>query len=184
LGEKRGKAWQAGSWELQDVDEGCIVADDVTSLLHSLRDAIANDATTKVWTQAQYSADHHVYVGVDQKNPPAPSNYPAVGLFPVRSKQGYALTAKTREFTAACAIEDETMLTTGIDNATEYNGLPNLTTFCALIQDAIVTVSLDAGGWINVSDIEYGVLSVFPTFGGTIDITIDIDYFQGGEVFS
>jgi len=91
---------------------------DVNTLLTSIRDAIAGDAATKVWTQATYTKDHTLFVGVDINTPPAEADCPCVVLAPVEKVGGEEQDTIGHQFNVSCEIFDESMTT--VTSTTTY----------------------------------------------------------------
>lgn len=135
----------------------------MTTLLHSLRDAVHDDSTLQTWCNAQYSQAQHVYVGVDERKPPEDSDYPLVHLFPVRKNGGYAVSAIDHIIGATCGIYNSSMATTGKANAVEYQGIEHIETFREYVENAIAAV--DTGDiFITSLSIEYETIEYFPFF--------------------
>lgn len=122
------------------------------TILAAIRDAIAGSATIKAWTQANYSADHKVFVGIDRRNPPGESDCPFVVILPEHKKAGLSANVIQHEFYLCCAICDENTRTGLASNITEYSGVQNIETFRGLVLDAIDGASFSG----RITEIETG----------------------------
>lgn len=90
----------------------------MNTLLASIRDAIAENAAIKVWTNATYGKDHKVYVGVDTRNPPPASDCPLVAVAHAGKVDGEAQETLVGRFAIALEIIDENM--TAVTSTTTY----------------------------------------------------------------
>lgn len=141
---------------------------DMNTLLTSIRDAIASNAAIKVWTQATYTKDHKVFVGVDTKNPPGEADCPCVALSPSEKHGGNSEDVITHVFNVSCEIIDETSTTTG--NIVEYSGVQDIETFR---QKVLAAVDGVAGIRITKVETGYETIMFFPSFMCDMEITIE-----------
>jgi hypothetical protein len=81
----------------------------INTLLASIRNAIAEDAAIKVWTNATYDKDHKVYVGVDTRNPPSVSDCPVVVVALAGKVDGESQEAVIARFAVMMEVIDENM---------------------------------------------------------------------------
>jgi hypothetical protein len=155
----------------------------VITLLHNLRDAVADDTATKAWCQTNYSRDHKVYVGIDDRKPPADAEYPLVHLFPLTKTAGYELASQDHGIGATCGVHNETTTATGKANAIELTGIIHIEEFRKLVETAIIS----AADWpVRVAsiNIEYETVEFFPFFLAAMEIKLAHDYSQGEDVFA
>jgi hypothetical protein len=57
-------------------------------LLIAVRDALAADAALDAWCQAKFGKSATIFIGIDEQNPPAESDYPLVSLTGVTHDRG------------------------------------------------------------------------------------------------
>jgi hypothetical protein len=79
----------------------------MNTLLASIRDGIANSAAIKVWTQANYTKDHKVFVGMDTRYPPGESDCPFVVMIPHHKVAGESAESIPHQFYFYLGIFDE-----------------------------------------------------------------------------
>jgi len=155
----------------------------IITLLNAMRDAVADDADTKTWCQAQYGSDHQVLVGLDRRRPPeAESDYPLVHLYPGMETEGYELEEETVVINASCGIYDTANLSGLSDNITQMQGIGNVVAFRGYVRAAIAGASL---GSVFIHRIEslYDTVEFYPAFIVTLRITIGAPYSLGGDPF-
>ena len=154
----------------------------ILTLLHNLRDAIADDINIKTWSQTNYTRDHKVYVGIDDRKPPPVSEYPIVHLFPINKISGYELAAQDHGIGATCGIHNEGTTNTGKTNAFELTGIIHIEEFRKLVETAIINAAV----WpvrVEALNIEYETVEFFPFFLATMEFKLAHDYCQGEDVF-
>lgn len=61
----------------------------INTIIDNWKVVIANDTSIKTWTQTNYSKDHTLYVGIDERDRPPDADYPCVLLYPGRKSAGY-----------------------------------------------------------------------------------------------
>lgn len=133
---------------------------DMNTLLTSIRDAIARDAAIKVWTQATYTKDHNIFVGVDTKNPPAESDCPCVALSPSEKRGGNSEDVISHVFNVSCEIIDESMTATS-----------STTTYKDSIL-ALITAELEREGK-SAAEIATAIALITDSFDDDLTVTID-----------
>lgn len=62
---------------------------DINTIIDNWKLIIANDQALKAWTQATYTKDPTVYVGIDERDRPPDADYPCILLFPGHKSAGY-----------------------------------------------------------------------------------------------
>jgi hypothetical protein len=149
---------------------------DMNTLLTSIRDGIAGNAAIKTWTQATYTKDHKVFVGLDTRFPPAESDCPCVVLSPARKIGGESQEVITHKFEVSCEIINEGSTTTS--NKVEYNGVQEIETFRQKVLDAIHGL---ADIRIRTVETEYETIMFFPSFMCDMVITIEEETEFGSE---
>ena len=150
---------------------------DMNALLTSIRDAIASNAAIKTWTQATYTKDHKVFVGVDTRNPPAESDCPCVVLSPSEKVGGNSEDVIAHVFNVSCEIIEETSTTSG--NKVEYDGVQYIETFR---QKVLAAVNGVAGIRITKVETAYETIMFFPSFMCDMQITIEQETEFGDDV--
>lgn len=154
----------------------------ILTLLHNIRDAVAEDSETKAWCQINYNRNHNVYLGVDVRKPPTETNYPLVHIFPIGKRAGYGLDAQEHMIGITCGIYDADTETTTEDNIIELQSIGKLEEFRKLVETAVAGADLITGTIEEIS-IEYETVEFFPFLLTTQEFKIDSEYYQGGDVF-
>ncbi|OPY78288.1 MAG: hypothetical protein A4E65_02311 [Syntrophorhabdus sp. PtaU1.Bin153] len=142
----------------------------MNTILTTVRDAVADDSTVKTWTQATYTADHTVFLGIDSRNPPPHSSYPAVSLYPIQKLSGYGQDTIVHAIGVSVGIHDNTLAAGGKSNVTEYNGMQRIETFRGKVIDAVVMALVGLSLRITRIETEYSAIEFFPFFLATIEI--------------
>lgn len=140
---------------------------DMNTLLTSIRDAVANNAAIKAWTQLTYAKDHKVFVGIDTRNPPGESDCPCVVLSPVHKLGGGNQDVIVHDFMVSCEVINEDSTVTG--NITEYAGVQEIETFRQKVLDAANTIS----DRIVKVGTDYEAIMFFPSFMCDMQISIE-----------
>jgi hypothetical protein len=91
---------------------------DMNTLLTSIRDAISDNAAIKVFTQAEYSKDHTVFVGIDTRALPGQTDCPCVVLGFGMKDSGEEAPSIEHGFVVSCEVYDENTRT--VSEATTY----------------------------------------------------------------
>jgi len=81
----------------------------ITTIINSIVTALSQSTTINDWCRQYYAASQTVYVGVDQRKPPADSEYPIISVFPIRKSVGYALEQKGHGVGITCGINEDTL---------------------------------------------------------------------------
>jgi hypothetical protein len=61
----------------------------INTILDNWKLIIALDPLIRAWTQATYSKDHTIYIGIDERDRPPDADYPCILLYPARKSSGY-----------------------------------------------------------------------------------------------
>lgn len=139
----------------------------LVSLLQTLRTAVTGSAAISAWCQDNYQQEVKVFIGLDERDPPAESDYPLVHLFPQNKETGLAVADKQHVFGATAGICDET--------AAGDNELPQvakLEAFRVLVQAAMLA-ALPDGITCNRISTEYETVGLFPFFLVTSEFTVE-----------
>lgn len=154
----------------------------MNTLLVAIRNAIADDTTTKAWTQTNYTKDHKVYVGTDRRQEPAESAYPLVAIFPAGKEAGYDAEVYSHDIDIVCGINDgNTRTVAGKANIVEMTGIENIESFRKLVENAITGASL--GGTITMLSIIYEPIEFFPYFLAGMTVRVVSYAAQGDDPF-
>ena len=154
----------------------------ITTLLEAVRDAIHDDSATKTWCTTNYTRNHKVYVGADQRKPPAQDQYPLVGLIPVNKVAGYELTEQEHGIGITCGLYNEDLATTGKANVVECQGISHIEAFRKLVETAAVG-AISSPQRVDEINIEYETLEFFPYFLVTMELKVTDKYYQGDDAF-
>jgi len=152
----------------------------ITTLLNTLRDAIHDNSATQTWCTAQYTRNHHVYVGVDARKPPDVDEYPLFHLFPSAKAAGYNLGRADHVIGCTSGVYNTGLRTTGKASVVEYTGVANVESLRKLGETAIAA-AIPANHALEVVEIEYETVEFFPFFLATMEMTISHDYAQGDD---
>ena len=136
----------------------------INTLTSDFAEAVAADEAIKIWTQANYTADHRVYVGLDVRNPPGEDDCPYVVLYPVKKQFGQHRLEKLHEIEVVGCIHDTALRAhEGISNIREYAGVQNIEVFRKLNETSIAGV--DIGNLtLSVIVVDYEMIESFPFF--------------------
>jgi len=134
-------------------------------LIHTLRDALANDAPLLTWANDTYGRDPSIFVGLDERNPPTESEYPAIHLYPERRSGDLQLGDNEYRLSVVIGIYDDSAGETppGVPAATELPGVERLENGVTLIVAAI-TGALTTGLFFRSVTVEYETVEFFPYF--------------------
>jgi len=144
----------------------------------AIRDAIHDDATTQAWCAAEYGSTHKVYVGIDERDPPAEGDCPLVHVFPMGQINGMDLEQKDRSFGVVCVLHDDAASVQARGNIVEKKSIGNLLTFTKYVVAAIDGVDID--DWeIGVADVEFDTIESFPFILSSVEVRLTRPYYQG-----
>jgi len=134
----------------------------INTLLNDFSEAVAQSSTIKAWTQANYTADHKVYVGMDTRKPPNKDDCPYVAIYPERKQIGQHQREKHHEIEVVCCIHDDTSRThPGISNLIEYTGVQNIESFRKLVETCIAGVDI-GNATLSLVSVDYEMIESFP----------------------
>jgi hypothetical protein len=136
----------------------------INTLLNDFAEAVAQSSTIKTWTQANYSADHKVYAGMDTRDPPDENDCPYMALYPIRKLLGQHQREKHHEIEVVCCIHDTTTRAhDGITNLIEYKGVQNIESFRKLVETCIASVDIGNAN-LSLVTVDYEMIETFPFF--------------------
>ena len=136
----------------------------INTLINDFSEAVASSATIKTWTNANYTSDHTVFVGLDTREPPGESDCPYVAMYPVRKHIGQHEREKNHQIeVVACLFDTGTKSHGAITNITEYAGVQNIEAFRKLIETDIAGVDI-GNATLSVIAVDYEAIEVFPFF--------------------
>ena len=143
----------------------------INTLIDTLSAAVATDADLSAWCQANYGRGPMVFIGFDERNPPAADDLPAVILYPVSKAVGLMRTGKDHGVMVECWLENDGLRPRdGIANIVEYTGSYHIEQIRKLVEN--VSRSIDTGDAILAeADIEYDTVSHFPAFFAVMLLT-------------
>lgn len=144
----------------------------INTLINNFAETVAQASAIKTWTQANYTADHKVYAGMDTRKPPKKDDCPYVCLYPVQKHVGQHSREKHQEIEVVCCIHDTTTRAhAGITNLTEYTGVQNIESFRKLVETAIAGVDI-GNATLSVIAVDYEMIETFPFFmcGMVLDV--------------
>ena len=159
---------------------------DMLTLYNAIRNGIADDAAIKAWCQANYSQNHKVYAGMDDREPPDGADCPYVYIYMESKQVGYQLEKKGHAIGIITEIYKEgTTAVTGKSNITAQTGVIHNEEFRKLIETSVIGVlsielSEDA---IEQIDITYEDSDPYPYFRSYMGFSINENYYQGSDVF-
>ncbi len=152
--------------------------------LATIRDALANNAAIKVWTQATYTKDHKVYVGIDPRNPPPDTAYPLIALSPADGSEGWSEDVSLYTIGIGCGIIQEAQTTGLAANIVQYAGVMEIEAFRKKVEDAITgIVESTLGGRVDSLKVEYETIEFFPSFLCHMIFTIVKEQSQGDDPY-
>jgi len=154
----------------------------IDTLLDTLADAIASNATLSAWATTTYGKAHKVFINMDQHAPPEASDAPFVVIYKQSKTEGQGVDPRSHGIGVRCAVNDSTKATPTHTNQTEYNGGSRLETMRRYTRNAVTGASM---GNCTVDSIatEYGPLENFPWFVCDMSITILEDALIGVDPF-
>ena len=158
----------------------------MNTLYNAIRDGIADNANIKSWCQTNYSQDHKVYAGLDDRHPPAESECPYVYLFMDSKQVGYRLEQKAHAVGVICEINNDSIGTVvGKANIVVYTGINHSEDFRKLVETAAIAAvaELIHEAAVEQIDISYEDSDPFPYFRSYMAFSINENYYMGDSVF-
>jgi hypothetical protein len=153
---------------------------DINVIIQNLRDIIAADSATKVWTNATYGRDHKVFVGVDTRDPPGATDCPFVVISPDGKTGGWSEDQIRHIVSVDCEVSTDTQTVT--TNKIEYSGVQEIETFRQKVLMAIKGMTAaQIGGRIDDIITTYETILFFPAFICDMKLTIVQDLAQGDD---
>jgi len=159
---------------------------DMLTLIETWGATVADDAATKVWTQANYSRDHQVHLGIDEDDPETDiTDLPLVNIMMDTKRVGWQVPAKGHAVDVICAIHKEGNTATGKSNLTKLTGVVFIETFRKLIETAITGIYTEGTDLLRIDslDIDWSGIDLFPFFLANMSFVVNEDEFQGTDVW-
>lgn len=147
----------------------------IITLLQDFRALIHQDAALQAWSQLHYGDGVQSYIGVDERNPPAPG-LPEVHLFPISKRTGLGVESKSHQVGLTCGIYDDGESVLVYDSARELQAVARLEEFRVLVLAAVRQTTID-GLLFQAIETEYETVEYFPNFFAVMALTIE----QPGE---
>ena len=158
---------------------------DINTILTNIRNGVADDSATKVWTQATYAKDHKVFVGIDLRDPPRSEYCPDVSIYPLKKSSGDNSVTKDHHFGVGVRIYDDTQATPARANIVEFNGVQRVESFRKLVETAIVTaVETTTHLFISEMEVTYEAVRFFPYFLAEMEFTAQEPRCLGESAFT
>lgn len=152
----------------------------LTSLVEHFRAAIYADASIASFCTTNYAKSVKLYVGYDQKNPPASANCPFIAIVPVGRSMGIMENEYVYHIDIDFGIVDNTFSDYQSNGSQEMRGFYRIDSFAELINTALETIA--SGHNLATDLINYQVtMDAFPLIVGQMTIearlanTIGID---------
>ena len=134
------------------------------SLMAIFRTAVHNDSDLQAWCATTYGQAHHVYAGIDLRNPPKESEYPLVFFALDGKTQGQGVANMAHRIGVDCGIANESLRTiAGESNTVELAGISEIAEFNGYVLD-IFQANLPAGYFIDTVETTYSEIDTFPFF--------------------
>jgi len=111
-------------------------------LCAEIRNAIATDSALLAWCVAQFGKSPSVWVGIDEENPPAASQYPVIALLKIDQIRGGSKDENVWELTLGIAVSNNGIVTSGITYT--YTGMLQAETLRELAEDSIYRAKLSS----------------------------------------
>jgi hypothetical protein len=157
----------------------------ITTLINLFRDTLKDNETISHWCETNFSKEHTVYKGMDQRNPPASTEYPLVHLYPVNKRVGSGQDEASHVIGVTCGVYKDSVTTTDATHGVlkEYAGIDLLEAFRKLVENAVVA-ALPAEASLSMLNIEYETIEFFPFLLASMEFVITIPYVLGTDIFA
>lgn len=144
---------------------------DAITLASQIQHAIAVDANVLAYCNSEFSARPHIFVGVDDENPPDKTKYPVVALFDFFVSGGGASNSNiVYEMSVGCGVINDAIEYDADLKTTLYRGLVQAETLRSTVFAALKTARL---GKITIKDGAVGQVMVFPMFVAGMTVAIE-----------
>lgn len=147
----------------------------IITLLQDFRRLIHENEPLRAWCLSRYGSEVQTYIGVDERNPPAPGA-PEVHLFPISKTTGLGVENKSHQVGVTCGIYDDEESVLVYDSGRELQAVARLEEFRALVLAAVRATAID-GLLFQAIITEYETVEFFPNFFAVMALTIE----QPGE---
>lgn len=143
----------------------------IITLLQDFRRLLHENQPLRDWCLSRYGAEVQTYIGVDERNPPAPGA-PEVHLFPISKTTGLGVENKTYRCGISCGIYDEEESTLVYESGRELQAVARLEKFRVLVLAAIRATAIDGLIFQEIAT-EYETVEFFPNFFAVMALTIE-----------
>jgi hypothetical protein len=132
-------------------------------LIEKIRDAIKDQTEINAWTILNYDRHHKVYIGYEEENPPAQTDYPLIVLSPIGQTRSTNKDYGEMFILGAYGLYETGKTTAG--NVVTYTGVKRVLEYRETVEDVLFDSSTDYGGaWIESADEDIEPLELFPFF--------------------
>lgn len=154
----------------------------IGTLLTTLSQAIAANATLNAWGTTTYGKTPKVFVDAIPGDAPQASDAPYTLITKLAKAEGQTVDPMPHTFLIRCAVYDATIAASGYANLTIYYGGGRLETMRGYVRNAVTGASL---GNLTVDEIrtEYNPVEAFPWFTCDMTVTIGEAYVIGDNPF-
>jgi hypothetical protein len=152
---------------------------DINTLIDSLAEGIANDATLKNWANVSYAQDVTVFLNFDERNPPTSDQCPAVCVFPADKSYSGGRYLDTIEY--VCILHDaEAREHVSIADIVEYVGVRHIETFRRHVL-AVIAAIIEDTDTSRISDVSvaFDTITQFPYILAETVLTIETPWTIG-----
>ncbi|MFA5436125.1 MAG: hypothetical protein WC372_08825 [Candidatus Neomarinimicrobiota bacterium] len=137
-------------------------------LLAAIRDALASDTALDTWCRAQFAKPATIFIGIDEKNPPAESDYPLVSLTGVTHDRGDYTQEISWDVFLGIGVVNETITTSG--NKQTAEGLLQAEAMRELAENAIFRARIASTKSSGLSSTE----SYYPLYVSYTALTMSV----------
>lgn len=141
---------------------------DLYDLIEDLRDAVARDAAAVAWSVSNYGKTHNVFIDQDPENPPGESAAPDVQFHSPSKGADEEKRNIDYGFGVFVSIKDESEVSGGDANVTEFTATQKVNQYVVLILAAIR--SAKPANYYMSYDYLIDTISNFPIF--EVDIAV------------
>ena len=156
---------------------------DMNAILDALRDGIARDPDVAAWSELTYGQAHHVFVGLDEKDPPKSSEYPAVLIHPTDKAAGEDEEHITHGIAIETGVYDEAKETLPDINVTEMLGVKRSESFRKLVEAAALTAADSLGLRPSSLRATYSGTEIYPYFLASMELSFVQPTTMGMDMF-
>lgn len=156
---------------------------DISTLIDTIKTALANDAAVDNWANLTYGQTHTTYVNIDIRNPPGEDDCPYIVFYPTSKTMGSKSARKQHRFDVICCIHDSESETNPESNIVEYKGVVRIWEFRKLVEDALDGMSI-GNALIDLVEVEYDTMDSFPFMIAAVAVDIGEEHLIGANPLS